>query len=181
MVKFELLQLTALHGPYKNFTLTVKDIGSKGTNFGIGLAKIFPDVPGEKRFFYIFLTNRISARRFDGHNGSIPFLIRPPRNPGTRWETKELKQMKLTFNAGQFQMFANGELRAEFDDPDFDQINVIGFVLVGFKEVPGVGEAWVDSFMISGPSLGVEPKGKLATTWGKMKRPPSMRILKEVL
>ena len=66
-------------------------------------------------------------------------------------------------------MFANGELRADFNDPDFNQIDIIGFVLVGFKEGPDVQEAWADSFMISGPSLNVEPKGKLATTWGKLK------------
>lgn len=147
----------------------VKNIGSKWTNFGIGLAKIFPDAPGEKLFFDVFLTNRIEARRFNGRDpGSIPFLIRIPKHPGTIWEMKELKQMELTFNAGRFQLSADGELRADFEDPDFDSIDVIGFVLVGFKDNPG-GEAWVDSFTISGPSLDVEPKGKLATTWGKLK------------
>ncbi len=168
-VRYELFQLTALDGPYENFTITVKDIGSKGANFGIGLAKVFPDAPGEKLFFYVFLTNLIQARRFNGRDpGSIPFLIRIPRHPGTIWETTELKQMELTFNAGRFQMFANGELRADFEDLDFDPIDIIGFVLVGFK-VSGIGEAWVDSFTISGPSLAVEPRGKLATTWGKLK------------
>ena len=65
-------------------------------------------------------------------------------------------------------MYVDGKKRADFEDPDFNRVEIVGFEVVGFKGFRG--ERWVDSFTIISPAMGVEPKGKLATTWGRMKR-----------
>ena len=76
--------------------------------------------------------------------------------------------MAVHFNQGHFQLLAEGELRADFHDPGFAPIEIIGFVIVGTENV--VGTAWVDAFTIAGPALAVVPKAKLATTWGRLKK-----------
>ena len=81
-----------------------------------------------------------------------------PRHPDTDWGTPKLKQMELHFNAGHFQCFTDGELRADFHDPGFSPIEIIGFVIQGTNL--HVGTAWVDAFTISGPSLPVSPPGE---------------------
>lgn len=76
--------------------------------------------------------------------------------------------MEIRFNRGHFEWFADDEKRAEFEDPDFSQIEIIGLMIQ--SDSVNVGSAWVDSFTISGPGLSVSPQAKLATTWGTLKQ-----------
>ncbi len=77
--------------------------------------------------------------------------------------------MKITFEAGHFEMFVDGELRAFFEDEHFDQIDVIGFRMMSPPEPGDRGSGWVDSFTILAPFLSVKLEGKLSTTWGQIK------------
>ena len=187
--RYELLQFKALPGPYghfkttfnnriinrwvnmpgyEDFIITVEDLGSEAASFGIALGKLFPEVRPDKPFFYLFFTKVIEARMFDGGGGILPFRRRIPRHPGTFWDTRALNKMEIRFHAGHFLMYANGELRADFHDPGFSPIEIIGFVIVGSENA--VGTAWADAFTISGPALDVSPNAKLATTWGILKK-----------
>ena len=76
--------------------------------------------------------------------------------------------MEIRFNKGHLQWFADGEKRADFEDPDFPSVEILGFVVIGNGR--RVGHAWVDSFRITGPGLSVSPQTKLATTWGQLKQ-----------
>ena len=155
---------------YENLTITLKDLGIRsGQGFGIAIGQLLVhhlDVPP---FFYVFFTQRIRGVNIYGNGGSISFSDwHVPRHPATRWETWELDSMELRFNNGHFQCFANGEKRADFKDPEFTSIEIIGFVLSGHEL--HVGSGWVDSFTISGEGLSVSPQAKLATTWGTLKQ-----------
>ena len=156
--------------PYHDFTITVKDIGSEQADFGITLGKRFPEVVDGYRvpFFYDFFPHRIAARRYgEGWDDTLPAGFRQPRHPKTVWKTRELRGMAVHFNQGHFQLFAEGELRADFHDPGFAPIEIIGFVIVGTENV--VGTAWADAFTIAGPAMDVSAKTKLTTTWGSLK------------
>lgn len=158
---FELYQFIAYPGPQNDFTITLKTIGATHARFGIALAKPFwnPVTKIEEYGYYLFFTNDMQASR----NGSI-FV-----GPGKRWNTDELQQMMLRFESGRFQLQADGELRLDFRDANFDQIDLIAFVLAGFvTEDVNTGIAWVDTFTIDG--LAVSPKRKLATTWASLKQ-----------
>ncbi len=76
--------------------------------------------------------------------------------------------MEIRFNKGHFQGFADDEKRADFEDPEFSTIEIIGFMVI--SNGVDVGNAWVDSFTISGAGLAVPPQAKLATTWGQLKQ-----------
>ena len=60
------------------------------------------------------------------------------------------------------------ELQAEFEDPVFSSIEIIGFLIQsnGIQ----IGSGWVDSFTISGSGLPVSLQAKLATTWEQFKQ-----------
>jgi hypothetical protein len=164
------LRLKAFPGIHKRFTITVTNLKARKSHFGVALGRSFPEIITTTFFWYLFFTNSIYARRADGVTGDAPFLTWAPRSPGTRWDTRELKEVKITFDSGRFQMMADGEKRADFEDPHFDVIELIAFAMWGHK-FPGP-EGWADSFEISGPSITgyeVKPKGKLATTWGSIK------------
>ncbi len=158
---FELYQLIAYPGPYNDFIITLKTIGATQARFGIALAKHFlnPVTKIEEYGYYLFFTNDMQASR----NGSI-FV-----GPGKRWNTNELQQMALHFDSGRFQLQADGESRMDFRDANFDQIDIIAFVLAGFvTEEVNIGNAWVDTITIDG--LAVSPKRKLTTTWASLKQ-----------
>lgn len=91
-----------------------------------------------------------------------------PLHPDTIWDTGELESMEIRFNKGHFQGFADDEKRADFEDPEFSTIEIIGFMVI--SNGVDVGNAWVDSFTISGAGLAVPPQAKLATTWGQLKQ-----------
>ncbi len=158
---FELYQFIAYPGPYNDFTITLETIGATQARFGIALAKHFlnPVTKIEEYGYYLFFTNDMQASR----NGSI-FV-----GPGKRWNTNELQQMALHFDSGRFQLQADGESRMDFRDANFDQIDIIAFVLAGFvTEEVNIGNAWVDTITIDG--LAVSPKRKLTTTWASLKQ-----------
>lgn len=163
---FNVIQRQVRNPGYENVTIIVKNIGIKNSeSIGIALGKRLK-IP----FFYIFLTHSVSTARFNGW-GSI-FIgdkgTRKPFVPNTSWDTQELKSMVIRFNSGHFQWFANGEKRADFEDPEFPSIEILGFVLIG--NASRVGHAWVDSFTVSGEGFSVSPQTKLATTWGEFKK-----------
>ena len=149
---------------YENFTITLKDLGARAGNFGIALGQLLHP-PDASLLFYLFFTDSIQAVNFN--RGSFPEW-HVPRHPATRWETRELGSMELRFNNGHFQCFANGEKRADFRDPEFSSIEIIGFILEGHEL--NVCSGWVDSFTISGSGLAVSPQAKLTTTWGQLKQ-----------
>ena len=158
---FELYQFIAYPGPYHDFTIRLETIGAAEARFGIALAKHFlnPVTEIDEHGYYLFFTNDMQASR----DGSV-FV-----GPGQRWNTDELQQMELHFESGRFQLHANGESRMDFRDANFDQIDIIAFVLAGFvTDDVNTGSAWVDTFTISG--LAVSPKRKLATTWANLKQ-----------
>ena len=166
MARLEFLQLIKFPPPYERFTIKVKGIKTiRSGGFGIALGKRIERIT----FCYIFFTDSIYGRRASGTGGSAPFLTWSPRCPATRWDTNELEEMMLTFNSGRFRMSANGELRADFEDPHFDVIEVIAFAIWGGDQP--TAEGWCDSFMIFGPSISFDfrPRGKLAVTWGRIK------------
>lgn len=158
---FEMYQFRAYPGPYDDFTITLETVGAADARFGIALAKHFrnPVTEIEEHGYYLFFTNDMQASR-----GSSVFV-----GPGQRWNTDELQQMKLQFKGGRFQLNADGELRLDFRDANFDQIDSIAFVLAGFvTEDVNTGSAWVGTFTIDG--LAVSPRRKLATTWANLKQ-----------
>lgn len=166
----KLIQRKIKNPGHDNFTISVNYLGTDDASFGIALGKLFPNLPGDNPFFYFFYTHRIHAVRLNGWGGRAPFeLWRHSQHNDTLWKTWELKSMQVRFNKGHFQWFADGEKRDEFEDPEFSSIEILGFVLTGYKE-EGEGSAWVDSFKITGPGLAILPQAKLATTWGELKQ-----------
>ena len=149
---------------YESFTIIVKSLGSKSANFGVAIGRRFPKRP----YFYIFYTYIIDTQI---HNWDRPpsfWSHEVPLHPNIWWKTSELASMEIRFNRGHFEWFADDEKRAEFEDPDFSQIEIIGLMIQ--SDSVNVGSAWVDSFTISGPGLSVSPQAKLATTWGTLKQ-----------
>ena len=158
---FELYQFIAYPGPHNDFTITLETVGAARARFGIALAKDFNNAVPEidEHGYYLFFTNDMYTSR----DGEI-FI-----EPGQRWNTDELQQMELHFKDGRFQLSADGESRLDFTDANFNQVDIIAFVLAGFiTEDINVGNAWVDTFTIDG--LAVSPPRKLATTWAHLKQ-----------
>ncbi len=158
---FELYQFIAFPAPYNDFTITLETVGVSRARFGIALAKHFrstlPEIEDEYGY-YLFFTNDMQPSR----DGNL-FV-----DPGQRWNTPELEQMALHFKDGRFQLSADGQPRLDFTDANFDQIDIIAFVLAAYiTEDVNVGNAWVENFAIDG--LAVSPKRKLATTWAHLK------------
>ena len=162
------IQRREKHPGHKVFTITVDNLGSKWARFGVAIGRRFPEVAKEYAFFYVFNTDGIEAKTYreltvDG------WWEKEPRHPDVfRRGVLELSSMEIRFNRGHFQWFANDEKRAEFEDPDFSSIKLIGFLIQ--SDIIEVGSAWVDSFTISDLGLAVSPQAKLATTWGKLKQ-----------
>jgi len=167
-VGYELYKFTAILGPYRNFIVTINDFGGDKTRFGFCVGRHFPDTPEADPFFYIFFPDEIRARRFDGKGSSHPFRTRLSREPRTRWETDALTEMKLYFNAGYFVLFTDGKYRTTFQDLNFDEIEILGFVMEGINIAnESEGTAWADAFTIS--SLSLTPEARLTSTWAGLK------------
>lgn len=153
---------------YETFTITVKNIGDKHSDFGIALGRLLPDPDGSYPFYYLFFPHKSYSASFG--SGFVAFgksTGRIPLNPNTFWNITELESMKIRFNKGHIQWYANGEKRADFKDPEFTTTEILGFAIIG----NGIraGHAWVDSFEIKS-TLAVSPQAKLATTWGHLKQ-----------
>ena len=167
-VEYELYQFTALPAPYRNFVVTINDFGGDKTRFGFCVGRHFLDTSEEDPFFYVFFPDEIRARRFNGKGSNHPFRIRLSREPRIRWETDVLTEMKLYFNAGYFVLLADGEFRTAFQDANFNEIEILGFLMEGINIAnEWVGTAWADSFTIS--ELNVTPEARLTSTWGQLK------------
>ena len=167
-VEYELYQFTALPAPYRNFVVTINDFGGDKTRFGFCVGRHFPDTFEEDPFFYVFFPDEIRARRFNGKGSNHPFRIRLSREPRIRWETDVLTEMKLYFNSGYFVLLADGEFRTAFQDANFNEIEILGFLMEGINIAnEWVGTAWADSFTIS--ELNVTSEARLTSTWGQLK------------
>ena len=167
-VEYELYQFTALSAPYRNFVVTINDFGGDKTRFGFCVGRHFPDTSEADPFFYVFFPDEIRARRFNGRGSNHPFRIRLSREPRIRWETDILKEMKLYFNAGAFVLFTDGEFRTAFQDANFNEIEILGFLMEGINIAnEWVGTAWADSFTIS--ELNVTPEARLTAMWSQLK------------
>ncbi|RKU14779.1 hypothetical protein C6501_07735 [Candidatus Poribacteria bacterium] len=152
---------------HESFTITVNNLGSKRMNIGIAIGQRFPEISKTYLFSYVFNTYGIEAKTYKWSHAS-PWWKKEPRHPDVLNEILELASMEIRFNKGHFQWFVNGEKRADFEDPDFSSIEIIGFLIQ--SNGVHVGSGWVDSFKISGPGLSVSPQVKLTTTWGELKR-----------
>lgn len=167
-VQYDLYQLVAFPSPYRDFSIHIKDIGGDKIRLGFCVGRHFPESIDEDPYFYVFFTDEIRARRFDGRGSSHPFRTRLSREPRVRWHTDGLSEMELHFNSGTFLFFADGEFRAKFKDANFNRIDILGFVVEGINVAnQWVGEGWVDSFTISG--LNVTPEDKVTSTWAQVK------------
>jgi len=168
-VQFELYQLIAFPSPYRDFSIRINDIGGDKIRLGFCVGRRFPETQAEDPFFYVFFTDEITPRRFDGRGSSHPFHSRLSREPRTRWNTDELSEMEIHFNSGLFLLFADGEFRAKFHDQNFNKVDILGFVVEGINIAnQWIGKGWVDSFSISG--LNVTPKVKVTSSWAQLKR-----------
>ena len=160
----EMLQFTAIPGPYRRIRIVATGIGERGGGFGIALGKFFPEIEKPNLCSYIFINWIIYPWRIDGKGGWGRFPW-PPRCPRKVLKYKERNQMDLLFEEGYFRLIMNKELQAEFTDPHFDYLDVVGLLIVGAN----LSQGWIDSFEISELTVAVEPEGKLTTTWGEMK------------
>ncbi len=161
-----IIQRQVKNPAHESFTIAVKNLGSKHANIGVAIGRRFPDSPGAP-FFYIFNTYFIDTQTYKWNTPNW-WAHEVVLHPDTFWDTGELASMEIRFNKGHFEWFADDEKRAEFEDPNFSSIEIIGFLLQ--SNGVHVGSAWIDSFTILGPGLAVSPQAKLATTWGKLKQ-----------
>jgi hypothetical protein len=166
----DFLEFTAFPGPYERFTITLTNLSN---SLFIGLSKMFiwPVTGRQVFYFYIFSTAAIDGLSINRLGGPFTSGFRDqwlPRNPGTLWEG-DVAELQIHFDSAHFQLFADGELRADFEDSHFDQIDFATILIVGEG---GDKEQRVDAFEISGPGIGgqtIQPKEKLATSWGAIR------------
>ena len=160
------IQRQAKKPGHESFTIRAKNLGGERATFSVVIGRRFPNLPGDAPYFYLFTTRGIEARTFKWGTGNS-VRHREQRHPDTFWETGELVSMEIHFNKGHFEWFANDEKRADFEDPEFSPIGIIGFMIISNNV--HVGSGWVDSFTISGSGLAVSPQAKTTTTWGQLK------------
>lgn len=168
-IDYDLFQFIAIPGPYRDFTVKIKDFGGDQLRFGFCVGRQFADTADEDPFYYVFFPNEIRARRFNGRGESHPFQYRLSREPRMRWDTDVLNIMELHFNSGNFLLFTDGEFRTKFRDKNFSRIEIMGFVVEGINIAnQWEGDGWVDSFTLSG--LHVSPEVKVTSLWSQLKR-----------
>lgn len=136
-------------------------------DFGVFLGKKLPQNHQNFATGYFFSKSYVSPSEFS-KNGK-------ESKEGPRMASYiRRRQLKIHFRAGHFQLFSEEEiLLTEFEDPKLTRIHVVGLLAIP----NGVADEFhgeVDLFTISGPgipnhNLAVQPKGKLATTWGELK------------
>lgn len=166
----DFLEFTAFPGPYERFTITLTD-PSRGMMIGLSKMFIWPVTGGQVFYSYIFSAGAIGGISINRLGGPFTSGFRNqwlPRNPGTLWEG-DVAELQVHFDSAHFQLFADGELRADFEDSHFDQIDFVIILIIGGG---GHREQRVDAFEISGPGIGgqaVQPKEKLTTSWGGIK------------
>lgn len=167
-IEYDLYELIAFPAPHRDFVVTIKNFGANKLRFGFCVGRRFPETADEDPFYYVFFSDEIRARRFNGRGSSHPFRYRLSREPRQRWNTDVIDVMELHFNSGFFLLFVDGEFRAKFTDANFNRIEILGFVVEGINIAnQWEAEGWVDSFTISG--LNVSPEVKVTETWGEIK------------
>lgn len=169
----ELLQWTVRPLHAQDLTVTVHEIDA----FPVG---VWP--PGD---FGVFLGKQLPPNEADFARGyffskGIVYPIQFSRNGKSKGGNVmavyvSRRQLKILFGAGHFRLFSEEDiLLTDFEDPDLTRVNVVGLLAIP----NGVADEFhgeVDTFIISGPdvpnhnNLAVQPKGKLATMWGKLK------------
>ena len=87
---------------------------------------------------------------------------------------ENLKEIEIIFNQGNFEVLSKGKHLLEFDEPNLPHIDCIG--IVAYASRGPAAHFVLDNFIISSPSipskggLDVQPYGKTAVLWGKLKR-----------
>ena len=93
------------------------------------------------------------------------------QNPKVNYEN--LKEIEIVFNQGNFEVLSEEEHLLEFDEPNLPYIDCLG--IIAYASGPPAHFV-LDDFIISGPSIpsnniqDVQPMGKAAMLWGKLKR-----------
>jgi hypothetical protein len=102
-------------------------------------------------------------------------IVLPDRSPKIRYEINKNQNIEVVFDRGHFRLLSMSEQILEFKDNNFKTITLIALAVItgegrGFHAV-------LDNFVISGPTIPqgppfpVHPIGKLAVSWGQLKRP----------
>ena len=95
----------------------------------------------------------------------------PSQHPDVQFDIKN--EIEIIFNRGHFELLSEGKRILEFDEPNLPFIDALG-IAVYLGEVPLVHTV-LDDFIISGPTipsngkLDVQPIGKAAVLWGRLK------------
>ncbi len=171
------LEMTRFVDHREHFTITVPNLQVRHPGpppIGVALGNRVP-AKAESLHVYGFMTSIIAAYKINWREKPKPLFggTKPfdwvPQHPGTIWKDTrmELGKMTIHFNRGQFQLFAAGEMRADFVDEHFDQIEQIAIVTTVSEGLSG--SVSIDSFSFSSSSLAVSPQQKLATSWAKVK------------
>ena len=93
------------------------------------------------------------------------------QNPKVNY--KNLKEIEIVFNQGNFEVLSKGKHLLEFDEPNLPHIDCLGVIAYASKGPPA--HFVLDDFIISGPSIpsndiqDVLPRGKAAEIWGRLK------------
>ena len=93
------------------------------------------------------------------------------QNPKVNY--KNLKEIEIVFNQGNFEVLSEGKHLLEFDEPNLPHIDCLG-ISAYTSEKPA--HFVLDDFIISGPSipskggLDVQSDGKTTVLWGELKR-----------
>jgi len=140
--------------------------------FGIAIGQRYP--PSDRRTGIVYLfgsrgqIKKVSFSRsgsFSGRKTAEIDYVNP-----TIGETRYLK---VVFNAGHFQVYSAGGLKATMVDLDYETVDLVGLMIWG--EVPGAGS--LDEFVISGACLpngtgnvNNQPADTLVTTWACIKK-----------
>lgn len=168
------LELIAFELDGEHLVVNGLSIKGEGMTFGIAIGQRYPPSDGRLGIVYHFSSwGHILKLSFSG-NGGIRGL-KPPKinyvNPKKPVDI-QIEHLKVLFDTGHFQLFSADNLVAEFVDPEYKTVDLVGMMILG--EVPGTGS--LDEFIISGPgildgtgSVAVHFMTKLATTWGGIK------------
>ena len=114
----------------------------------------------------VFVSPMLRAYQFMDHLilGPVEFEFRGEH----RQVELNLKEIEVKFERGQFQLLSKGKQIVNFRNNAFELIDLVGIVVFP-KNCHARANAVMDNFLISGPNLAVNAKGKLATTWGDVK------------
>ncbi len=157
------LEFTAFPLEAERLRVRFTILDETGGSIGLLIGKQ-PDVGSLWRRSYKFMTRLIWAP-----------IVLPDRSPKIRYEINKNQNIEVVFDRGHFRLLSMSEQILEFKDNNFKTITLIALAVItgegrGFHAV-------LDNFVISGPTIPqgppfpVHPSGKLAVSWGQLKRP----------